>query len=113
MADVVIRNGTVVVGNGEPSFVGDVAIKDGKVSAVGPDLQIQGMEEVDASGMVVAPGFCDIHSHFDAQCTWDPLLSPSAAAGVTTVIGGNCGVGFAPARREMHEFVVQLMCAYP
>jgi N-acyl-D-amino-acid deacylase len=110
MADVVIRGGRVVVGNGEPSFVGDVAITDGKISALGSRLELQGKEELDASGMVVAPGFCDIHSHFDAQCTWDPLLSPSAAAGVTTVIGGNCGVGFAPARRDMHEFVVQLMC---
>ena len=110
MADVVIRKGQVVVGNGEPCFVGDVAITNGKISAVGPHLDVKGKEEIDATGMVVAPGFCDIHSHFDAQCTWDPLLSPSAAAGVTTVIGGNCGVGFAPARRDMHEFVVQLMC---
>ena len=108
-ADVVIRGGTIVDGTGAPAFVGDIAITGGIVSEVGESLAVAGLEEIDATGLVVAPGFCDIHSHFDAQCTWDPLLSPSAAAGVTTVIGGNCGVGFAPARRDMHEFITQLM----
>jgi N-acyl-D-amino-acid deacylase len=113
IVDTVIRGGRIVDGTGAPPFVGDVAITDGRVAAVGrgglPDHT--GREEIDASGCLVTPGFVDVHTHFDAQCTWDPLLSPSGGAGVTTVIGGNCGVGFAPARRsdQMHEFVVQLM----
>jgi N-acyl-D-aspartate/D-glutamate deacylase len=109
MADTVIRGGVVVDGTGAPPRVCDVAVKDGKVLAVGPKLDIKGAEEIDAKGLVVAPGFVDIHTHYDAQCTWDPLLSPSGGSGVTTVVAGNCGVGFAPCRRDMHEFVVQLM----
>ena len=69
-----------------------MAIKDGKVAAVGPSLDIQGAEEIDATGKHVMPGWTDVHTHYDAQCTWDPLLSPSGCAGVTTVIMGNCGV---------------------
>ena len=96
-ADTVIRNGTIVDGTGTPAFIGDVAIKNGHILKVGPGtLALAGEEEIDATGFLVSPGFVDVHTHFDAQCTWDPLLSPSGGAGVTTVIGGNCGVGFAP-----------------
>lgn len=109
MADLVIRNGTVVDGNGGAPFVADVAITAGKISALGPGLSIQGAKEIDASGKHVLPGWTDVHSHFDVQCMWDPLLSPSAGNGVTTVVMGNCGVGAAPCRKEDRDFMVHLL----
>jgi N-acyl-D-aspartate/D-glutamate deacylase len=111
--DIVIRNGTVVDGNGGPAFVGDVAIKDGKIAAVGPSLDVVGLEEIDAAGRHVMPGWTDVHTHYDAQCMWDPLLSPSGPAGVTTVITGNCGVGCAPTRATEadREFMIGMLGA--
>ena len=108
MYDLVIRDGTVVDGTGEAGRVADVAITDGVVAAVGPDLGA-GAREIDAAGLLVTPGFVDVHTHYDGQATWDPELTPSSLHGVTTTVMGNCGVGFAPARPEEHDWLIQLM----
>ncbi len=108
MHDLVIRGGTVVDGTGSEPFVADVAIDGGRIVAVGR-VEAKGREEIDAAGKVVAPGFVDIHTHYDGQATWDPVMAPSAWHGVTTVIMGNCGVGFAPAARDKHDWLIGLM----
>jgi N-acyl-D-aspartate/D-glutamate deacylase len=108
MFDLVIRNGKIVDGSGEQAFVGDVAIEGNKIVAVGQDLG-PGKEEIDAQGMLVTPGFVDMHTHFDGQVTWDPYLSPSSSHGVTTVVMGNCGVGFAPCRKEDRDWLINVM----
>ncbi|WP_448581050.1 N-acyl-D-amino-acid deacylase family protein [Thermaurantiacus sp.] len=108
MHDLVIRGGTVVDGTGNPAFVADVAIDGGRIAAVGPNLG-RALEDVDARGLLVTPGFVDIHTHYDGQATWDPEMAPSAWHGVTTVIMGNCGVGFAPAHPERHQWLIGLM----
>jgi N-acyl-D-aspartate/D-glutamate deacylase len=106
--DLVIRGGTVVDGTGAAPAPGDVAIDDGRITAVGR-VDDPGTEEIDATGKVVTPGFVDIHTHYDGQVTWDPLLTPSTWHGVTTVVMGNCGVGFAPAKPDEHEWLIGLM----
>ena len=108
MHDLVIRGGTVVDGTGAPRFVADVAVDGGIVSAVG-QISAQGREEVDATGKIVAPGFVDIHTHYDGQATWDSEMAPSSWHGVTTVVMGNCGVGFAPAKKDKHDWLIGLM----
>jgi N-acyl-D-aspartate/D-glutamate deacylase len=108
MHDTVIRGGTIVDGSGKPGFTGDVAIEGDRIAAVGGKLG-PAKRDVDASGMLVTPGWVDAHTHYDGQATWDPLLSPSSWHGVTTLLFGNCGVGFAPVRREHHEALVALM----
>jgi N-acyl-D-amino-acid deacylase len=108
MHDLVIRGGTVVDGTGAPAAAGDVAIDDGTITAVGR-VDAQGEQELDATGMLVTPGFVDVHTHYDGQVTWDPTLEPSTLHGVTTIVMGNCGVGFAPARPDRHEWLVGLM----
>jgi N-acyl-D-amino-acid deacylase len=108
MHDLVIRGGTIVDGSGKPSFTGDVAIDGGLITAVGT-IAAQGREEIDASGKIVTPGFVDIHTHYDGQATWDAEMAPSSWHGVTTVVMGNCGVGFAPARPDRHEWLISLM----
>jgi N-acyl-D-aspartate/D-glutamate deacylase len=108
MYDLVVRGGTGVDGTGAAPFVGDVAIQDGKVAAVGT-VPEQGREEIDASGKIVTPGFVDIHTHYDGQATWDELLTPTAWHGVTTLVMGNCGVGFAPVAPGKQEFLIGLM----
>ena len=106
--DLVIRGGTVVDGSGRPGFVADVAIQNGLIAQVG-EVKGQGREEIEAAGRLVTPGFVDIHTHYDGQATWDHHMQPSAWHGVTTVVMGNCGVGFAPCRPEDHDRLVRLM----
>ncbi len=106
--DVVIRHGMVVDGTGAPAFEADVAIKDGRIAAVG-QIVGAGAEEIDARGQIVTPGFVDIHTHYDGQATWDGRMQPSSWHGVTTVVMGNCGVGFAPCRAADHDRLIQLM----
>jgi len=106
--DLVIRGGKVVDGTGGPAVDADVAIDDGKVTLVGR-VEAEGATEIDASGRIVTPGFVDVHTHYDGQVTWDPLLTPSTWHGVTTVVMGNCGVGFAPVRSDRHEWLIGLM----
>ena len=108
MHDLVIRNGLVVDGTGAPARQADVAIDDGVVAAIG-EVNDLGREEIDAEGLMVTPGFVDIHTHFDGQITWDPLLTPSFWHGVTTVVFGNCGVGFAPAAPNRRDWLIGLM----
>ena len=98
MADLVIRGGTIVDGTGAPRRRADVAVDGGRIVAIGDALD--GDRELDASGHVVAPGFIDIHTHYDAQVFWDPDLTPSSFHGVTTVVAGNCGFSIAPIRPE-------------
>ena len=106
--DLVIRGGTVVDGTGAPGRGADVAITDGVVTGVGK-VDGRGNREVEADGALVTPGFVDIHTHYDGQATWDEQLTPSCWHGVTTVVMGNCGVGFAPVAPDRHEWLIGLM----
>ncbi|HEY1749716.1 MAG TPA: amidohydrolase family protein [Caulobacteraceae bacterium] len=106
--DLVVRGGTVYDGEGGAPFEADVAVKDGRIAAVGR-IAGSGAEEIDARGQVVAPGFVDIHTHYDGQATWESRMQPSSWHGVTTVVMGNCGVGFAPCRPADHDRLVRLM----
>ena len=106
--DVVIRNGKIFDGSGGKPFIGDVAIDDGKISLVGV-IEGSGRKEIDAKGNLVTPGWVDIHTHYDGQVCWDPYLTPSSWHGVTTVVMGNCGVGFAPVKPGDENFLIQLM----
>lgn len=106
--DVVIRGGTIVDGSGRARFRADVAIQGRRISAIGR-VPEAGRQEIDAHGHVVTPGFVDVHTHYDGQITWENRLQPSSGHGVTTVVMGNCGVGFAPTRRTDRELVVRLM----
>ena len=108
MHDLVIRGGTIVDGSGSDAFVADVAIDGDVITAIGNELPA-GRREIDATGKVVAPGFVDIHTHYDGQATWDPEMAPSSWHGVTTVVMGNCGVGFAPAKPNKHDWLIGLM----
>ena len=108
MHDLVIRGGLVVDGTGGKPFAADVAIDGGRITAVG-QVKERGREEIDAAGKIVAPGFVDIHTHYDGQATWDAEMAPSSWHGVTTVVMGNCGVGFAPARPDRHQWLIRLM----
>jgi N-acyl-D-amino-acid deacylase len=108
MHDLVIRNGTIVDGTGRSRFGGDVAIDAGIIAAVGPVAE-RGRREIDATDLLVTPGWVDVHTHYDGQVTWDPLLAPSSWHGVTTLVMGNCGVGFAPVRPGREAFLIELM----
>ena len=113
MHDLVIRGGFVVDGTGAPGRIADVVVNDGVITAV---VDADSGEEsgdatrvVDATGKLVTPGWVDIHTHYDGQASWDPFLTPSSWHGVTTVVMGNCGVGFAPAAPDRHEWLIELM----
>ena len=108
MHDLVIRNGTVVDGTGAPRRKADVAVDGNTITAVG-SIPGRGRKEIDASGHLVTPGWVDIHTHYDGQVSWDPFLSPSCWHGVTTVVMGNCGVGFAPVRPAFRERLINIM----
>lgn len=106
--DLVIRGGNIADGTGAPLRVADIGVSGGKIMAVGTELG-RGTEEVDASGLLVTPGFIDVHTHYDGQLTWGESLDPSSGNGVTTVVTGNCGVGFAPCRPRDRQGLVRLM----
>jgi N-acyl-D-aspartate/D-glutamate deacylase len=108
MHDTVIRGGTIVDGTGKASYTGDVAIAGGRIAGVG-GKQGPGKREIDATGLLVTPGWVDVHTHYDGQAMWDPLISPSCWHGVTTVMFGNCGVGFAPVKKEHRGALMDLM----
>jgi N-acyl-D-aspartate/D-glutamate deacylase len=108
MHDIVIRGGTIVDGTGKAAFTGDVAIADGRIAAVG-GRQSPGKREIDADGLLVTPGWVDVHTHYDGQAMWDPLIAPSCWHGVTTAMFGNCGVGFAPVKKEHRGALMDLM----
>lgn len=112
--DLIIRGGTVVDGTGSPARIADIAISEGVIAAIGGAydngrLGESGDREIDATGLIVAPGWVDIHTHYDGQVTWDPEMTPSSWHGVTTVVMGNCGVGFAPVRPGEEQFLIELM----
>jgi N-acyl-D-aspartate/D-glutamate deacylase len=106
--DIVIRGGNVADGTGGPLRTADVGVAEGRITAVGR-IDDQGIEEINADGALVAPGWVDIHTHYDGQAVWDSRLAPSSTNGVTTVLTGNCGVGFAPVRATDHDTLIELM----
>jgi N-acyl-D-aspartate/D-glutamate deacylase len=108
MHDLVIRNGTIVDGTGRPRFEGSIAIDGGVISRIGSSVE-RGRREIDARNLLVTPGWVDVHTHYDGQVTWDPVLAPSSWHGVTTLVMGNCGVGFAPVRPGQEAFLIELM----
>ncbi|HEV3328473.1 MAG TPA: amidohydrolase family protein [Acidimicrobiales bacterium] len=108
MLDVVIKGGTIVDGTGAPPYAADVGVLDGVVTELGA-VTSRAREVVDADGALVTPGFVDVHTHYDGQATWDDALEPSASNGVTTVVMGNCGVGFAPVHPGDHDALIDLM----
>ena len=108
MHDLVIRGGRIIDGTGGAAYEGDVAIEAGRIVSVG-EAAGPGRREIDATGLLVTPGFVDVHTHYDGQVSWDRLLEPSIYHGVTTVVMGNCGVGFAPADPQRHDWLISLM----
>ena len=110
MYDLIIRNALIVDGTGKPGYIGSVAVKNGTIAAVG-DVDGGATREIDAGGKLLTPGWVDVHSHMDGQATWDPLCSPAANHGITTLIMGNCGVGFAPCEPndEAHDRLIAVM----
>ena len=108
--DLLIKGGTIVDGTGKPRFAGNVAIKDGRIAAVG-DVDGEATRVIDAKGQIVAPGFIDCHTHYDAQMFWDTTVDPATWHGVTTIMIGNCGFGMAPIRRDDRDYAIGLFSA--
>src|SRR6266851_6258089 len=108
MHDLVVRNGKIVDGSAAPAFSGDVAVDGDKIVSVGGKAG-PGRREIDANGLLVTPGWVDIHTHYDGQVAWDPYPSPSSWHGVTTLVMGNCGVGFAPVQPGKEAFLISIM----
>ena len=108
MHDTVVRAGTILDGTGAPGFTGDIAIDDGMLTAVGGKAG-PARREIDADGLLVTPGWVDVHTHYDGQATWDPELASSSWNGSTTILFGNCGVGFAPVRPQHRDALIDLM----
>ena len=111
MFDLIIRNAKLVDGTGAPAREADIAIKEGLIAEIcdAGTIESTATNEIDARGDLVTPGWVDIHTHYDGQVTWDPYLSPSGWNGVTTAVMGNCGVGFAPAKPDSHDWLIGLM----
>jgi N-acyl-D-aspartate/D-glutamate deacylase len=106
--DLLIQNGLIIDGSGQPGLVGSVGIRGGKIVAVGA-VEGPAIRVLEASGALITPGFVDIHTHYDGQATWDGVLAPSSINGVTSIAMGNCGVGFAPARKDKHDWLIALL----
>jgi N-acyl-D-aspartate/D-glutamate deacylase len=109
MLDLLIRNATLVDGTGAPARRADIGVKDGVIAEVGAEIRTPATRTVDAAGRLVTPGFVDIHTHYDGQASWDPFLAPTSLNGVTSLAMGNCGVGFAPARPDRHDWLIALL----
>ena len=114
---LIITNGTIIDGTGSPAYVGDVHISDGVITAIGPAGEPVGAVDpratvIDATGLLVTPGWVDIHTHYDGQVTWDDLLAPTAWHGVTTLVMGNCGVGFALCSSTLYTFARVLATSF-
>jgi N-acyl-D-amino-acid deacylase len=107
--DLVILGGTLIDGTGSAPRQCDIAVKDGRITSLDPEPGAKAAETIDAGGRIVTPGFVDVHTHYDGQATWDAHLAPSSNLGTTTVVMGNCGVGFAPCRPEDHDVLIELM----
>ena len=108
MHDLIIKNGTIIDGSGKERFAADIAVDGNRITAIGR-LNADARRLIDAKGKLVTPGWVDIHTHYDGQATWDPVMAPSSWHGVTTVVMGNCGVGFAPVRPGDEQFLIELM----
>ncbi len=108
MLDVAIKGGTIVDGTGEQSYTADIGVRDGQIVEIGTITE-SARQLIDADGALVTPGWVDVHTHYDGQVTWDDVLEPSASNGVTTLVMGNCGVGFAPVRPADHDALIDLM----
>src|ERR1700687_1336993 len=108
--DLVVKNARIVDGTGKPAYAGDVAIQGGRIAAVG-EVSDGATRTLDADGQVVAPGFIDAHTHYDAQLLWDPTATPSTAHGITTVLTGNCGYTLAPVRSDDQDYLMALFAA--
>jgi N-acyl-D-aspartate/D-glutamate deacylase len=108
MLDYVIRGGSIVDGTGRQAATGDIGVRDGVIVAVG-SVDEPAREVIDADGALVTPGWIDVHTHYDGQVSWDDVLDPSAGNGATTVVMGNCGVGFAPVRPGNEKKLIELM----
>ena len=108
MYDLIIKNGTIIDGTGKDRYAADIAVKDGKIAKIG-EITEHADKEIDVEGKLVTPGWGDVHTHYDGQATWDPLLAPSSWHRVTTVVMGNCGVGFAPVKPKDRDFLIELM----
>ena len=104
--DLIIRGGTVIDGTGSKGRIADVAVKDGRIAAIG-NLGKDAAEVVDAGGLALMPGIIDLHTHYDAQVTWDPTLSPSPSLGVTTAVMGNCGFGIVPSPPPVRDLILR------
>lgn len=107
--DLIIQNGMIYDGQGGEPFQADIGIKEGKIHSIAPSLKLSAHQVVNAQGLIITPGFIDLHTHYDGQVSWDPHFQPSINHGVSTVVMGNCGVGFAPVRPQDHETLVRLM----
>ena len=108
--DLLIRNGMIVDGTGEPAFHADVAVKDGRIAQIAPRIDAASARDtIDADGHIVTPGWLDPHTHFDGQATWDDKMDPVFGHGTTTVVMGNCGVGFAPVRPGTQNELIDIM----
>ena len=108
MFDLIIKNGLIYDGKGSKPYKADLAISNEKIVGIG-DIQGDAKEIINAEGKIVTPGFVDIHTHYDGQVTWDPYLRPSTYHGVTTVVMGNCGVGFSPCKPDQRDWLIGLM----